>query len=680
MKSNLTNLEGEYIKFYVTTNSQLPQLLKNSGSMVIYQNQENNINSIYLGGELISCGYGFPNYSYIMNLSYISNTYNDIFTYFNEAYSYSQNFTYIQSSYLNNLIQQRLNSESDISNTYISYIKQNGESVKVNTYDMLIYDKDAEYTKADIQVMKYSVDGNETSIYDNNILELPIGKRIETVNTFYYINSNDTNGVNSINWKYYFNNGDKTISKNISEFNIGLKKSQIELQKISGSYITSEINFKADNLKYYVDEGINIIMFDGKVNVQGTTSSELKPYPDLYKLGINIPSIQNSIQDYSVSVPNVTVKGVHSVFWHFYNDIPGNTSEERYSYIMNNIHNKSINPDNFFEENYNMSSNINNREILHTDNNNTIYIDKPDIPYNFKYLILCVPSKYSIKNVTFIDSNLSEYNWTGFVKFTKSIENDSEYTNMIKVGDNRYIKYNFYEIINSGNLQTNGYLHIEFKEINSYIVNPVNIDNPKSINLSNKLTYSSQLMMNDEKFNQLYWISGNQKLERKDRMNNIENMLKQYGYPRVLDETDTGTFSYGEAYILGYSGILETIAAGFNDLNLRTTRIENDSIELQKIIHTANDAYNYAWNTYSIKEGTYAAITYSLAVASNLTSQEYKEYTQNNITEMAYSINKMQDDLEKYTENTNKVLDEYGEATAAGLTDLNTRINEINKE
>jgi ElaB/YqjD/DUF883 family membrane-anchored ribosome-binding protein len=47
---------------------------------------------------------------------------------------------------------------------------------------------------------------------------------------------------------------------------------------------------------------------------------------------------------------------------------------------------------------------------------------------------------------------------------------------------------------------------------------------------------------------------------------------------------------------------------------------------------------------------------------------------------MAYSINKMQDDLEKYTENTNKVLDEYGEATAAGLTDLNTRINEINKE
>ena len=65
----LNNINGEYVKFYYTTNSILPQTLKRTGAIVIYDNKnfhtekinsyDLSYNSIYLGGELIIGGIGF---------------------------------------------------------------------------------------------------------------------------------------------------------------------------------------------------------------------------------------------------------------------------------------------------------------------------------------------------------------------------------------------------------------------------------------------------------------------------------------------------------------------------------------------------------------------------------------------------------------------------------------------
>ena len=35
----MNNINGEYIKFYATTNSNIPELLKDSGAMVWLQNE-----------------------------------------------------------------------------------------------------------------------------------------------------------------------------------------------------------------------------------------------------------------------------------------------------------------------------------------------------------------------------------------------------------------------------------------------------------------------------------------------------------------------------------------------------------------------------------------------------------------------------------------------------------------
>ena len=64
----LNNINGEYVKFYYTTNSILPQTLKRTGAIIIYDNKsfhnpinsyDTSYNSIYLGGELIMGGIGF---------------------------------------------------------------------------------------------------------------------------------------------------------------------------------------------------------------------------------------------------------------------------------------------------------------------------------------------------------------------------------------------------------------------------------------------------------------------------------------------------------------------------------------------------------------------------------------------------------------------------------------------
>lgn len=59
VKEKLLKINGEYVKFYVTTNSQLHKLLANSGAAVIYHESTTGTNYLYVGGELIASGYGF---------------------------------------------------------------------------------------------------------------------------------------------------------------------------------------------------------------------------------------------------------------------------------------------------------------------------------------------------------------------------------------------------------------------------------------------------------------------------------------------------------------------------------------------------------------------------------------------------------------------------------------------
>lgn len=57
-QNKFVKIDGEYVKLYVTTNSTLPKLLKNTGSLIVYHKATND-NQLYLGNELIAGGWGF---------------------------------------------------------------------------------------------------------------------------------------------------------------------------------------------------------------------------------------------------------------------------------------------------------------------------------------------------------------------------------------------------------------------------------------------------------------------------------------------------------------------------------------------------------------------------------------------------------------------------------------------
>lgn len=65
-ENKLIKIDGEYVKLYVTTNVTLPKLLKNTGSLIVYHEEENNnsLNYLYLGNELISSGWGLQSKCY----------------------------------------------------------------------------------------------------------------------------------------------------------------------------------------------------------------------------------------------------------------------------------------------------------------------------------------------------------------------------------------------------------------------------------------------------------------------------------------------------------------------------------------------------------------------------------------------------------------------------------------
>ena len=63
--SNFIKINNEYVKFYATTNSALPEILKNTGALIVVQDNsktdENGsyIRSLWLANNFIAEGHGF---------------------------------------------------------------------------------------------------------------------------------------------------------------------------------------------------------------------------------------------------------------------------------------------------------------------------------------------------------------------------------------------------------------------------------------------------------------------------------------------------------------------------------------------------------------------------------------------------------------------------------------------
>lgn len=97
----LEHLDGKQVRFSTIT-TQYPELFvkrkRNTGELIISTdtNIKYGMHHIYAGGEHIASGYGFATVKTRDDLTYVQETYNTIFNYFNDGYQYlSTGYTYV---------------------------------------------------------------------------------------------------------------------------------------------------------------------------------------------------------------------------------------------------------------------------------------------------------------------------------------------------------------------------------------------------------------------------------------------------------------------------------------------------------------------------------------------------------------------------------------------------------
>lgn len=151
----LEHLDGKQVRFSTIT-SQYPELFvkrkRNTGELIISTDTDTKygMHHIYAGGEHIAGGYGFATVKMRNDLTYIQETYNGIFDYFNQAYTYHNNAYDYLSTY--------------VKNSY-AYIKQ---SIYDNSYKRIIVDENNNSIQVDKYTYILSAEFGKLALYPEN--------------------------------------------------------------------------------------------------------------------------------------------------------------------------------------------------------------------------------------------------------------------------------------------------------------------------------------------------------------------------------------------------------------------------------------------------------------------------------------------------------------------------------
>lgn len=545
-KNNLFKLNGEYVKFFTTSNKILPNIYKNSGAIIIYSeldknNSSNNRNYIYLGGEMIASGYGSNSSDTRDKLENISVNYDNDINNINKSLTYlnksiNDTFSYFE----NNVILKNDN----ISSTYITLNNKN-----ISLLDFLTNTVNAQYNELEIvsQVNKieYKTCENTNKVNVINFLPdekiyLPIGSLVISISTTIKINYNDCGGLQQVNASFYkttnnIKNNKLTteIINNVDGNNIPIYPKSYTLkdnENISSKEITLSYVYKNEN-RYFINYGENILIDDIYVDSYQTTT--FKPYKtkDLINDDTNIYngiySIENILEPKHYLIKNVKVYG--SLYS---------------SYVNVNEFNKDYTTNMFIK-------NLDKSIIL--DNN---IVELP-INKNMNTFIFAIPNIYNINKAIFINNKYTE-NWTGNINVSKLNIENKNYLNLYQNFNTTYninlnMKFNLYYIvfdenIIDNNIGYNGILKLYLYNTKNSLEYNINKNNNENI-INDDYYYP----LYDEEFSNLYWGDNDFKTTL--------NFNDKY-YITTNDDFLINPLSY-ESNFIGFNSIFDII---YNDI------------------------------------------------------------------------------------------------------------------
>ncbi len=486
--TDFIKINNEYVKFYATTNSSLPNILKNTGALIVVQNDSQNDNktndklrSLFLAKNFIAEGHGFTAYT--------------VRDYYDSYAKIENNGQRVLSNILDNLQfgidtnkanQQRyvLSYGGIITNTIIdAYVFGSYEPYTMSSTYITYLLKPADYDKAIINNVQSYITydyGDETNLYSyaknidalnfndesisrEIIYDIPRGSKITYAYLYGESTNNDTTGFVSINDE---NAGKDMQPTDTSSF---IVSTYIDGFISDISIISYEYNInKLKDSAYFV------------IYNPGTHSSKIKKYPWLPN-DIQYNSYENYIEPYTVNLGCVKC----------------NIYDVIKSYM-------SVSSDDIKESNFSYNSRI------YDDNKNYAYtiIDCSEINYKENgYVNFAVPNNYEVlhvyqmRNYNRKNSSYYEYNITGDVYELANNENEQSY---YKTLNKYYCKCNYYHITNK--IKNTDKIHIELKLVDE----SVNYENNIIENISNYSTNSmktTSYFLQDSEYNSTHWMN-----------------------------------------------------------------------------------------------------------------------------------------------------------------------------
>jgi len=561
MNQQLLNINGQYIKFFVTTNATLPTILKNSGAAVVHHNKQTEYNSIWIGGELIAGGWGFVKNTHD-TLEQIAGSYEKTISSIIEKEKIDVKSLldrYDQIIYgvdhdkwnLNNYLQKD-GEYADASNTYIvTSLKDFGgsDNIKIKLSQIPLLLRKTEYEDIQFYDFVYHItfkhgltEGLKTITTTSTNVELPVNSLIVKIEVEFTANFYDSGGLNKIimNLAQYTEKlnetGDPTYTSKVQKYDTTF--SQIFDAGTFVALNSNEIinleegNENWSNIIYNVENKVNTIYYS---NLVSSSSNEVK-----YKIAIFyndefisstdrvtykvLPGKQQVVELVGLVNPTdpsnykvISIDDDHNVLYDTINAIP--------------LHNKQI--CNITVTGYdvgymftstNLPTNINeylkNAEKCKLDEKMEFTLN----PNANEYVCLVLPAWYKIKKLNRINKDsLQEFNYIGYFTEIDKCYLSSEKPLYVTNNPYRYsppTKDPYY-----GSYKSKLYIANISEYIENYIkfriYTEVNEEQIKDLRVTSSFTgdevnfnivdidLNEQYTIPDENFNETYWLNSN---------------------------------------------------------------------------------------------------------------------------------------------------------------------------
>lgn len=561
MNQQILNINGQYIKFFVTTNATLPAILKNSGSAVVHHNVNTDYNSIWLGGELIAGGWGFVKQTHDV-LERIAGVYDsDIKSIIaKEAHDYKYLIDrYDQIIYgvdhdkwnLNNYLQNS-GEYADASNTYIitSLADLGGDSnIKIKMSQLPLLLRKAEYSDISFHDFKYTVSFkngltkyNDTIVSTSPDIELPVNSMITCIEVDFIADFNDSSGINQIIMNLLQYEEKVNVLENSGYYKTNVVQYDTSFSRIFDSatftqidtneIVTNELGDNWSSIIYNIENETNTIYYSNYVL---GSSNQVKYKVILYyadevnlsagKLTYKVLPGKHQLVELVGAVNATSKENLKEIS----KDEDGTILYDTINAI--GYHNKSICNVNIigYEVGYmfrtpNIPTVINEELAMATKTKLKDIMDFHLVPAKNDYICLVLPAWYKIKAINRINKDtLEEFNYTGFF-----VEIDKCYTEQssLYVTNNPY-NYNIENVANwyYGAYKSKIYIANITDKANNYcdfrVYTEINESEIEDLYVSTKYNdvqvthniisenISELFTIPDENFNETHWVNAN---------------------------------------------------------------------------------------------------------------------------------------------------------------------------